>query len=57
MDQMSVKFLLWYLTVFSNYISHVKSSYPLPHYSALLLGFEYLIKKEKISLFSVVLKI
>ena len=47
MGQMSVKFLVWYLTVFSNYFSHVKSSYPLSHYSALLLVFEYLIKNKK----------
>jgi len=47
MGQMSVKFLVWYLTVFSNYYSHVKSSYPLSHYSALLLVFEYLIKNKK----------
>merc|ERR1712142_748158 len=40
MGQMSVKFLKWYLTVFSNYFLHVKSLYPLSHYSAILLVFE-----------------
>ena len=48
MGQMSVKFLKWYLTVFSNYFLHVKSLYPLSHYSAILLVFEYLIKNKLI---------